>query len=192
MYFGLWKTDKTGLYAIGKAGARLPTALILSRRFDTSSYALHKPQAANAFGPNFFCAFDDNGSADFARIENNNSHTRSSNATDESILIDAGDSYASKSWMGFLLKTKSMPDDCSIKIDVNIDNDSAFDTGNTDTITNADDQQSDGETADRFWHREWSHAIGRMIQIRIRFTSSTTSKAQLYSIGLLSQEQSLI
>lgn len=201
LYFGLWKTDKSGLYAMGQAGPKLPVALILSRRFDTSSYATHKPQAANAFGPNFYVSFDDNGTADLARIEGNNSPTRSSNAVLESILIDSSEPENSKDWKGVIIVAKPIPASCQIDFDIRTDNASAYDTVvAADTnfpLTNANDQVHDGTTgstdgADTFWYRELTSVVGRVCQFKISFTSSGTNKPQLYSVGLLSESQPLL
>lgn len=196
LYFGLWKTDKSGLYAMGQAGSKLPTALILSRRFDTSSYATHKPQAANAFGNNFYCSFDDNGTADIARLEGNNSPTRSSNAVYESILIDAGSPENSKEWRGFIAITKSMPSSCAIVFDARTDNASSYDSNATNSLTSLNDYVdvggASGFTADRFWYRELTSVVGRLIQIKLTFMSSGTTMPVLYSIGLLSESTPLL
>ncbi len=192
LYFGLWKTDKTGLYAVGKTGARLPTALVLSRRFDTSDYSKHKPQAANAFGPNFFCAFDDNGSADFARIEGNNSPTRSSNAVYESIWVDSDTPETIKEWSGFFVTTKPLPDDCTVTIDARVDNATSYDTNATKVLTNTDDQTHSGGNANTSWFRVWTSVVGRVIQVKISFTSSTTTKATVYLVSFLSRETKLV
>src|SRR5690606_26903468 len=61
LYFGLNKTDKTGVYALGQLDADKPVALTLSKRFHTSDYAKHTAIALYIQGPNFYGAFDDNG-----------------------------------------------------------------------------------------------------------------------------------
>lgn len=200
LYFGLWKTDKTGLYAMGQAISKNPVALILSRRFDTSSYATHKPQAANAFGPNIYASFDDNGTADLARLEGNNSPNRSSNAVYESIIIDAGSPENIKEWRGFVLSAKSMPSSCSIKFDARTDNASSYDStvsgDSSMTLSSTNDYVdvggASGVTGDRFWYRELTSIMGRLIQIKLSFTSSTTTMPILYSLGILSEITPLI
>lgn len=196
LYFGLWKTDKAGLYAIGQAGPRLPVALVLSRRFDTSAYTAHKPQAAIAFGPNFYLSFDDNGTSDIKRIEGNNSPTRSSNAVYESIVIDAGSPEYNKEWRGFILNAKSMPSSCSIVFDIRTDNASSYDSNATQTLNSTNDYVdvggASGMTGDRFWYRELTSVVGRLAQIKLSFTSSTTTMPVLYSIGIMSEENILI
>ena len=196
LYFGLWKTDKAGLYAIGQAGPQLPVALVLSRRFDTSAYTAHKPQAATAFGNNFYLAFDDNGTADIARIEGNNSPTRSSNAVYESVIIDAGSPEYNKEWRGFILNAKSMPASCSITFDIRPDNVSAYDTNVAMALNSTNDYVdvggASGMTADRFWYRELTSVVGRLVQIKLTFASSTTTMPVLYSLGIISEEQPLI
>ena len=196
LYFGVWKTDKSGLYAIGQSGPRLPLALILSRRFDTSDYSLHKPQASAAFGDNFYLAFDDNGTSDIKRIEGGNSPTRSSNGIYESILIDAGTPENNKEWRGFILNAKSMPTSCSITFDIRPDNVTAYDTSVALVLNSTNDYVdvggASGMTADRFWYREMTSVVGRLVQIKLSFASSGTTMPVLYSLGLISESSPII
>lgn len=202
VYFGLWKTDKPGLYALGQTSQRTPLALVLSRRFDTTDYSNHRPVAATSVGPNFFAGFfDDNASPDdyvSVRIEGNNSPTRSSNAVYESVWIDAGSPETVKDWPFFFIVTKPIPTSCLIKVDFRVDNNTAYDTTsayddtNNDALDNANDFALDGGTADTFWQREINSILGRVIQVRLRFTSSTTSKATLFLVSLLSRENELL
>ena len=90
LYFGLFKTDKTGIYSIGQLDSQKPLAFILSKRFHTTDYSLHSPTALLVHGPNFYGAFIDNGTASTVRCESNNSPTRSSTALIESIWYDDG------------------------------------------------------------------------------------------------------
>ena len=202
VYFGLWKTDKPGLYALGQTNQRTPLALVLSRRFDTTDYSNHRPVAATSVGPNFFAGFfDDNASPDdyvSVRIEGNNSPTRSSNAIYESIWVDAGSPETVKDWPFFFVVTKPMPDSCLLKVDFRVDNKtiydptSAYDDVNNDALDNVNDFNLGGGTADTFWQREIKSIQGRAIQVRLRFTSSTTNKVTLFLVSLLSREHDLI
>lgn len=175
LYFGLNAT-KSGLYALGKKNE-----LILNRRFDTSDYSLHTAYAAASFGPNWFVAFDDNGSADFGRIEGNNSPTRSSNAVIETVLYDFGDTEL-KDLTSFEVLTKNaIPDSTSLDIYFKPDNGS-YDTAVN--LTNANDQNETGTTANTYWFRNTTTTVGRLIQMKIEFNSSTTSRIQLYEVIL--------
>ena len=59
-------------------------------------------------------------------------------------------------------------------------------------LNSTNDQTDSGMTADRFWERSWTGLVGKQIQIKLRFTSSTTSTPQLYSMGLLSETRNLL
>ena len=109
LYFGLWKTDKTGIYALGKLDADKPNALILSKRFDTSDYSLHKPMSVHIQGPNFYGAFDDNGTFEAAICKTNNSPSRSSSGTYESIDIDFDSPFKDKTLIHLLVAIKALP-----------------------------------------------------------------------------------
>ena len=57
LYFTLWKTDKSAIYALGQLNSESPFALWLAKRFDTSDYSQIIPYAATAFGPKIFAAY---------------------------------------------------------------------------------------------------------------------------------------
>ena len=192
LHFGLWKTDKTGLYAIGRTTEDAPLALVLDRRFDTSDYSLHKPYAANVFGPNIYVSFDDNGTADIKRIEGNNSPTRSSNSVYESIFMDFDDPEVIKDLHSEIIVAKVLPASTEIKVDYKVDNASSYDSGSLFTLTSSNDQTHDGGTADTFWYRTLTGVAGRFIIVRVRFTSSTTSRPQLYSLAIFSNSRSVM
>lgn len=187
VYFGLWKTDKSGIYAIGQADDAKPLAMVLSKRFNTSDYSLHKPFAAFPSGPNLYASYDDNGTKTMMKIEGS-SPTRSSNAVYESILVDASSPESAKEWPGFLLVAKPIPASCNIKVDARTDNASSYDSNSLKTLDNSNDQVLDGGTADTYWEREWTSLVGRALQFRIRCTSSGTSKASIYMISLKSRD----
>jgi len=189
LYFGLWRTQMSGLYAVGQVASTAPLAMILGKRFYTTDYSLHKPYAARAFGPNWYVAFDDNGTASTRRLEDNNSPTRSSNATYESVLLDVGAPEAIKDWRGYIVLSKPIPASCEIKIDAKTDNASSYDSNSLVTLTSSNDYTHDGGTADTFWERKTTSLAGRLLRARIRFTSSGTSKATLYFLSLLSENR---
>lgn len=121
LVFGLNKTDKTGIYAIGQQDSDKPTALILTKRFATSDYANHSSQALFTQGPNFYGSFDDNGTASHSRCETQNSPSRSSNAVYESIVLDDGDPTVNKDLKGAYVTTK--PLGASTDVDLSISSD---------------------------------------------------------------------
>jgi hypothetical protein len=89
LYFGVYKTDKCGIYAIGQVNENKPFALTLNRRFEeVSSYATHAPRGLFIAGPNFFASYADNGTNEVSRCEGNNTPNRSSNAVIETLWID--------------------------------------------------------------------------------------------------------
>jgi hypothetical protein len=118
LYFGVYRTEKTGIYALGQVDETKPLALILSKRFSTSAYTNHKPYSLLIQGPNFYAAFDDNGTSSNTRCESNNSPSRSSNAVYESIIMDDDDPTADKEIKGVYVTTKPLP--ASTDIDMSI------------------------------------------------------------------------
>ena len=90
LYFGVLKTDKTGIYALGQLDFNSPVALILSKRFATSDYSLHKPTALLVHASNYYGAFNDGTNNLISRCAGNNSPARSSNAIIETLIEDFG------------------------------------------------------------------------------------------------------
>jgi hypothetical protein len=122
MYFGLWKTDKTGLYALGQVDDQAPVALILAKRFGTSNYALHRPHAAIAAGQNFYGAYLDDATDKVVNCFDGSSPSRSSQALYESIWYDASNPEISKQWEGFILTTTPVASAVSIGVVGRVDN----------------------------------------------------------------------
>jgi hypothetical protein len=121
LYFGLYKTDKTGVYAIGNLDEDKPTALVLAKRFDTTDYSRHIPIALHTQGPNFYASYEDNGAFKHARCESNNSPDRSSNAIYESVIFDEGDPTKNKDLVGLYVMTKPLPLDAQVEAWVSTD-----------------------------------------------------------------------
>lgn len=201
LYFGLWKTDKSGIYALAYADDEKnnPLALTLAKRFipsTTSPYTGHRPIAMASVGPNIFASYFDAaaGIADYqcSRVEENNSPNLSSDAILETVWIDGGAPETTKEWHGFALVTKPMPASCSITVDCRTDNASSYDSGSQYALSNSNDQTKEGETADVFWRRDWPSVIGRAIQVRFRFTSNGTNGATLISTLLLKRDLDLL
>jgi len=59
LYFGVYKTDKSGIYALGQVDSGDPIALILSKRFSTTDYSAHKPIGLFIHGSNYYGAYND-------------------------------------------------------------------------------------------------------------------------------------
>lgn len=192
LHFGVWKTDKSGLYALGQTDEDKPLALVLIKRFNTTDYSLHKPLAAASFGYQYFLSYSDNGTVTSMVLKEGSSPTRSSNAVYESIYIDAGSPETVKEWPGIMAVAKSMPSGCNIKLDARVDGASVYDTtigaDSSMTLDISNDQQRDGTTADRFWERKLPSLAGRALQTKLSFTSNGTSCPQLYNFAILSRE----
>lgn len=135
LYFGVngpVNTNKSGLYALGRAGPGKPLALVLAKRF-TNDIALggsagHTPAGAISFGTNIYCAYmrrftsAEGATATALRVEEANSPTRSSRALYESVWIDGNNLETLKDWEGFLMNIRSMPASTSIRVDARTDN----------------------------------------------------------------------
>lgn len=188
MYFAIWKTDKTGLYAIGRVDEQAPAALILAKRFATTDYSLHKPHAAISAGPNWFASFMDNTTERVVNVFDENSPTRSSQAIYESIWYDAGNPEVSKSWVGFILNTTPVASGVSVAVSARVDNASSYDTASLQTLSSANDQLDSGGTADTNWIRPWVSLVGRTLGFKLAFTSNATAYAKLYQISLIHRD----
>lgn len=116
LYFGMWKTDKTGVYAIGQLDSDKPVALILSKRFATTDYSLHKPTALFILGPNYYGAYVDNTTASIVRCATLNSPNRSSSGVYESIVIDLGDATVNKDLKNVFIQTQPLPASTDINV----------------------------------------------------------------------------
>jgi len=89
LYFGVYKTDKSGIYALGQVDSGDPIALILSKRFSTTDYSVHKPTGLFIHGSNYYAAYNDTDNL-ACRCESMNDPTRSSTAFVETIWQDFG------------------------------------------------------------------------------------------------------
>ena len=171
LYFGLFKTDKTGIYALGQLDADKPNALILSKRFDTSDYSLHKPTALHIQGPNYYASFDDNGTRDHSRCESNNSPTRSSNAVYESIFDDDGDARVDKTLVEAGILSKPLAASVSVKLSV------AKNYGSYTDYTRPDG--SDYNTDDAVAGFYKLGVTGKVLQYKFSLTSSGANSAKV-------------
>lgn len=121
LYFGLWKTDKTGIYGIGQIDSGKPTALILSKRFSTTDYSLHKPISLYTLGSNFFASFDDNGTNTSVACKTLNSPSRSSSGVYESIWIDDSDPLVDKKLSAAHVTTYPLPASSDVNVSIQAD-----------------------------------------------------------------------
>jgi len=188
VFFGLWKTDKVALYQFGRFDTTTDYALLLGKRFGTSTYSLHIPYAGFAAGPNLYASFDNNGTSTIVKLEGNNSPTFSSNAVIETIYIDGGSMETLKEWLGFIAIAQPMATSCAITISSRVDDATSYDSSSSKALNSTNDQIHSGGTTDTYWRREWVSVVGRTLQTKIEFTSNgTASRPILNSIGILSR-----
>jgi hypothetical protein len=121
LYFGLNKTDKTGIYAIGQMDENKPVALVLAKRFDTTDYSRHVPVALHTQGPNFYASYVDNSAFKHSRCESNNSPNRSSQAVYESVYFDEGDATKEKDLLAAYVTCQQQPTGTFIKLSTKAD-----------------------------------------------------------------------
>jgi len=191
LYFGLLKTDKSGIYAIGQLDNNTSTALILSKRFGTTDYSLHRPTGLYIQGSNYYACFDDNGTETATRCESNNNPTRSSNARYESVWIDFDILLQDKNLNEVIITTKRLPASTSLTV-----------LAASDYLEAVDGDFTQMNRADNTIYNTTNAVIGRMkgtafnnkkaFKIRVNFVSSTTNSPRLQSISLLSTIKSEI
>jgi hypothetical protein len=178
LYFGLYKTDKTGIYAVGSLSEDKPMALILAKRFDTTDYANHIPIALHTQGPNFFGSYTDDGSFKHSRCESNNNPSRSSNAIYESIILDEGDQSRNKELLTVLMLTKPLPDGTSIRV---------WDSNDYGTYTQIyEEDATNFDTANGLlgWYNAKS-IQGKTHQIKFQLTSYGSQSPKVTGLGYL-------
>lgn len=178
LYFGLYKNDKTGIYALGQLDADKPNALILSKRFTTSAsdYSTHKPTALHIQGPNYYGAYY-NGSAQVnSRCESNNSPSRSSDAVYESIFDDDGDPRVDKLLEEAAILSRPLPASTSVALSV------AKNYGSYTTYTREDKTNFTG--TDALLGHYKPGVQGKVLQYKISFTSSGVNSAKITGLYL--------
>lgn len=121
LYFGLYKNDKSGLYAIGQLDSDKPWALLLSKRYSTTDYANHKPVASYILGPNFYLAYYDGSTSSNARCETRNVPNRSSAGIYESIYIDDNDPTINKALLETFVTTQPLGSGTDVNFYVSAD-----------------------------------------------------------------------
>lgn len=178
LYFGVYKTDKTGIYVLGQIDDDKPFAIALAKRFDTSDYSLHTPRALHIQGPNWYAAFDDNGTADNSRCEENNSPSRSSNATISTVIIDDGRPFQNKHLKEVYIASKPLGTGESLDLYV------ATDYGSMSQVTRPDGSVFNTLNGLLGWFLPTAHKNKKVIQLRVDFTSNGSSSPYLTALGL--------
>jgi hypothetical protein len=179
LYFGIYKTDKTGIYALGQIDSGDPIALILSKRFSTTDYANHKPIALLVHGPNYYGAYYDGSSALISRCESNNSPTRSSNAVIETLWIDFDAPLQKKDLTRAYLMSHPLPSGTSLDLYIYSD----YSSGST-QIKRADD--SIFNTANGLFglFRPSAFVDKFVYKAKVKFTSNGVNSPKLTGVGL--------
>lgn len=179
LYFGLNKTDKTGVYALGQLDSDKPLALILAKRFHTSDYSLHVATALLIQGPNFYAAYTDNGTRGAVRCESNNSPTRSSNAVYDSVWIDGGDATRNKDLLSAFVTSYPLAASTSVAMSV------ATDYGSSFTAILREDASVFNTLAGLIgFFRPKAFKDKKVFSVRLAFTSSTTNGPKVTSITI--------
>lgn len=176
LYFGLNKTDKTGIYAIGQLDSDKPIALILSKRFHTSDYSKHVPYAVFTQGSNFYGAFADNGTPANCRCETLNSPSCSSNAVYESVILDDGDPTRQKVLEELFLLTEPLPASTSVAVSV------AKNYGSYTALARPDGTNTNTTNGLLGYYRP-AIAGCKVHQIKLALTSSGTSTPKITGIA---------
>lgn len=176
LYFGLFKTDKSGLYALGQTDETTPLALILSKRYNTTDYSKHKPTSTFIQANNFYSAYDDNQVPSVSRCEGSNSPNRSSNAIYESIWIDNGSLIKDKYIDEITLLSYPLSANTSLTLSVAVDYSSSYTT-----ITRPDGTNFN-TTSDKVGFFRPAISNVKVFRLKIAFTSSTTNSVKLVGV----------
>src|SRR3990167_5068327 len=186
LYFGLYKTDKTGIFALGQLDGDKSTAVCLAKRFDTSDYSLHKPTSLLIQGSNFYASFDDNGAADHSRCESNNSPTRSSNGVYESVWIDFDNPFSDKSLSRAYISSYPLSASTSLDLYVATDYSSSYTQ-----IKRADNTIFNTANGLLGLFRPAAFNNKKVYRVKVLWTRSTTNSPKLTAIGLRGEIKNL-
>jgi len=177
-YFGLNKTDKTGVYALGQLDDDKPVALCLSKKFSTTTITNHKPTALFILGPNFYASYVDNTTASNARCESANSPSRSANAIYESVWIDDDAPNTNKVFESVYVSTQPLP----ASTDVNVS--FASDYGSLVEVFRADGTSLNTTSAVQGEFKLKSHSQKKAGKVKIQIVSNGAISPKVTSIGL--------
>lgn len=178
LYFGLNKTDKTGVYALGRLDADKPWAFILSKRFATTNYANHIARGLLISGPNYYGAFSDNGTASNVRCASRNSPNRSSSGIYESIDIDDDSPSANKDFKAVYLSTEPMPSGTDLNCYVSVN------YGSYAEIFRADGTSLNTTSAVQGEFKITNGTQKKAIKIKVELVSSGTNSPKMNTVGL--------
>ena len=178
LYFGLFKTDKTGIYALGQIDSDAPIALILSKRFLTTDYSAHKPTALLVHGSNYYGAYNDTTNMN-SRCESNNSPTRSSQAVVETIWQDWGTSIQKKDLIRAYINSYPLVANTALNLYI------ASNYGSTYTQVKRPDDSIFNTTNGFLGLFKPSAFVDKVAyKAKVLFTSSTIYSPKLQTIGL--------
>lgn len=178
LYFGVNKTDKTGIYALGQLDDDKPHALCLSKKFSTTTITNHKPTGLFILGPNFYASYVDNTTASNARCESNNSPSRSASAIYESVIIDDDTPNTNKNFESVYISTQPMP----ASTDVNVS--FASDYGSYAEIFRADATSLATTSAVQGEFKAKAHAKKKVGKVKLELVSNGATSPKVTSIGI--------
>jgi len=185
LYFGLWKTDKSGVYAIGQLDNDKPIAYILSKRYHTSDYSLHTPISLFTLGPNFYGIYSDNGTNTGTICKTLNSPTRSSNAIYESVIIDNDDPSTNKSLTRAYVCVQPMPASTDINFSI------ASDYGSYTEYFREDGTSLNTTSAVVGDYKVTGHARKKVFKCKFQITSNGSSSPKLTAVLMKITEDDL-
>lgn len=173
LYFGVNADTKDALYAVKSTQSNKYGAMCLWSTISLTADTYVFPRCAINAGGNIYVG---NGTGLYRALTDGN---RSSKAMIESVWItnprDPSDIVTTKNFNKFFVATKKLPASVAIDIDARVDDDSA---SYTDI---GQDYDTDNKTYDYLIGKAFQ---GKKIQYRLSFTSSSTSRAQLYAFGI--------
>lgn len=178
IYFGVNKTDKTGVYALGQLDDDKPHALLLSKKFSTTTITNHKPTALFILGPNYYAAYVDNTTASTARCESNNSPSRSASAIYESIWVDDDAPNTDKKLYSVYVSTQPLPASTDVNVSI------ALDYGSYNEIFRADGTSLNTTSAVQGEFKAKRALQNKVFKVKLELVSATTSSPKVTSIGL--------
>jgi len=182
LYFALFKTDKSGIYALGQLDNDKPNALVLAKRFHTTDYSAHNPNGLYIMGPNFYCSFLDGSTQRNSRCMSAGTPARSSNAILETIWIDDDSATSDKDLKEVFIT--SYPLTASTDVDVYV----ASDYGSY-TQYYRPDGTSFNTTNGVLGAFKVTLAKKKVYKVKLALTSSTVYSPKVTSIGLLMDVQ---
>jgi len=178
LYFGVYKTDKTGIYALGQIDSNEPIALILSKRFLTTDYSGHKPTGLFIHGSNYYGAYNNSGAL-CSRCESMNSPARSSQAVIETIWQNYNTPLQRKDLTRAYINAYPLAADTSLNLYIATD----YSTSYT-QVKRPDDSVFNTANGLLGLFRPAAFSNKFAFKAKVAFTSATTNSPKLKSIGL--------